>query len=137
MISLLRTLFPQDDQSGSWHYWLVTQIGHMWLGMALAGATSLLAFHIWGEFPIKWQAWAVCALIYVWSEAVRGWAGWDSWEDTIFAAVYGSGGAFLAFSEQEVGSPALSSNIFMMSGIMLVAGTHLILGAKRVASNNG
>ena len=137
MIALLRRLFPQDDQSDNWHYWMVTQIGHIALGMALAAGVSLLAFHVWGEFPVKWQAWTVCALAYMWSEAVRGWSGWDSWEDSIFTAVYGSGGAFFAFSEVEVGSPSLNSNIFALSAIVLIAGTHLIIGANRVARNNG
>lgn len=128
LVNLLRRLFPQDDFAGNWYGWLTNQISHIGLGVLLTIISCGVYFHLAGEFPVKWQAWALISALYLWSEVARGWAGWDSVEDSVFVCLYGSGGAFLAFSEVTRGSPVLVTDLtacIMLASIMAV---HLAVG---------
>jgi hypothetical protein len=128
MIRWFRKHFEQDDFRGDWYGWLTNQCSHIALGLFLAGAVSLIWFVMAGEMPRKWAGWAACLGLYLSLELVRGWHGWDSFEDTAFTAGYGSGGAFILFSEIRVGDPVLAFDLQLASGIASVAAGHLVWG---------
>ena len=131
MLKWFRENFAQDDFAGDWYGYLTNQVSHMALGLMMALVLSLVWFVFMGEMPIKWQAWLACLGLYLGLELVRGWNGWDSVEDTVFTAGYGSGGAFLIFSELAPGEPFLGFNILVAAGLAFVAAVHLILGVIR------
>ena len=131
MIEWFRRNFTQDDFADDWYGYLTNQVGHIALGLMMALAVSLIWFVISGEMPVKRFAALACLAAYLALELVRGWNGLDSVEDTVFTAGYGSGGAFLIFSEITPGEPFLGFNIFLAGGIAVIAALHLIWGVSR------
>lgn len=131
MIEWFRRHFEQDDFADDWYGYLTNQIGHIALGLMMALAVSLIWFVFAGEMPFKRWAWGACFVAYLALELVRGWHGWDSVEDTVYTAGYGSGGAFLIFSEITPGEPFLGFNIFLAGGIAAIAAVHLAWGVSR------
>lgn len=129
MIAWLRRAFPQDDFADDWYGWLTNQTSHIGLGVLIAVlvcGVSLLAI---GEFPVKWMGWTACAAIYLALEWARGWSGWDSAEDWAFVSCYGSGGAFVLFTELQAGSPVLFIDFSALPWLLALPAIHLALGA--------
>jgi hypothetical protein len=120
--------FEQDDFNGRPYGWLTNQISHTMLGLAMAFVLSLFWFVVAGEMPWKSIAWPLCVVVYLALEFVRGWNGWDSVEDTAFTAGYGSGGAFLLFSEVRIGDPVLLFNMAGAVPLAFLAFAHLVWG---------
>lgn len=129
LLPWLRRAFAQDDFAGDWYGWLTNQISHIALGVLLSLVVSVAWFFLLGEFPVKQIGWALVTGLYVALEVVRGWAGRDSFEDTVFACGYGSGGAFLVFTEYRIGQPALTLNVTDVLPILAIACAHLIAGS--------
>lgn len=123
-----RSAFVQDDFAGDWYGWLTNQISHMATGILAALVVSTGWYAIAGEFPLKVVAVPLIALAYVVGEVLRGWSGRDSIEDTAFFAVYGSGGAFLVFSEVTPGSTYLLVSVSNVMPILGIVAAHLISG---------
>jgi|GEM_PF-6260900 len=130
MISWFRRAFPQEAFRNDWYGWFTNQVGHIALGFVLAWAVSIIWFGMVGEMPYKVIAWPVCLGIYVVFEIARGWTGWDSFEDTIFASLYGSGGAFFLFTESTIGSLNLSFDMKSVLPAIGVIGAHLAYGIR-------
>lgn len=119
--------FAQDDFRGDWYGYLTNQVSHIGLGVALAVAVSFAGLHIWGEYPIKLHAWALILAVYVSTEVLRGWSGWDSAEDTAFVT-YGATGVFLVFREIAPGNDALIAHAGQAVFLVILAGGHLAGG---------
>lgn len=131
MTSWLRRNFEQEAFRDDWYGWLTNQLGHIVLGLTIAYVAAMAWFGLAGEMPYKIIAWPVCLGLYVWLEWVRGWAGWDSVEDTIFTSIYGSGGGYLLFTEVQPGSATLefhSWSLFPAMGVILV---HIVYGVSK------
>lgn len=128
MTEWLRRNFAQDDFAEDWYAWATNQISHASMGVMAALAVSLIAWLITGEYPVKWQAWSIVAVIYVALECVRGWKSWDSFEDTVFVVGYGAGGAFLVFTEIVPGSAMLILSGVDAAVILGLAAIHLAAG---------
>ena len=91
--------------------WLSNQGAHAALGLALVLAVSVTGWATRGEYPGRWEIWAVCVvLVLVFELGVQGWNGTDTLHDTAFMAVYGAGGPLLVFQEIDVGSLQISGN---------------------------
>lgn len=131
MLDWFRKHFAQDDFADDWYGYLTNQIGHIALGLMMALVVSLSWFVFAGEMPVKEWAWMACLVVYIGLELVRHWNGWDSVEDTVFTAGYGSGGAFLMFSEVTPGEPYLGFDIFLAGGLAAIAACHLVWGVSR------
>lgn len=129
MKSLIRRLFPKDNFAGNWYGWLTNQISHIALGVGIAVVVTGVCYAAAGEFPVKWAAWICAAGIYAAAEAVRGWHGWDTVEDWIFVAAYGSGGAFMAFTELFPGSPILILRFTDLPFLLGFMAAHLAVGS--------
>jgi hypothetical protein len=129
MIEWFRRVFAQDDFADDWYGWLTNQISHIGLGLVFAVFSCWLWMMIAGEFPVKWVAWPICVAVYLALEAVRGWSGWDSAEDTAFTTVYGTGGAFLLFTEVSPGDPFMMVDFTNLPWVLAVPTVHLALGA--------
>jgi hypothetical protein len=71
--------------------WLTNQISHMMLGLFAVILYCSLGAHIAGAFPDKWVIWTSVAVSYALIEIIQRGPFWDSVEDFIFVAVYGSG----------------------------------------------
>lgn len=128
MIEWLREWFPQDEFADDWYGWLTNQISHLSFGVMVALVSSVCWFYVYGEFPVKVYLWPLVAALYVAIECVRDWTGWDSFEDTVFFAGYGVGGALLVFSEVTPGEPALIVSAFDVVPIIGLACVHLAAG---------
>ena len=131
MIDWLRRNFTQDDFADDWYGYLTNQVSHVGLGLFLALFIAVTWFILGGEMPFKWPAWFACLGTYLVIELVRGWNGWDSAEDTLFTSGYGSGGAFLLFSEVTPGDPTLVLNLPMAGAVTAAMLTHLVWGVRR------
>jgi len=59
----LRRNFAQDDFAEDWYAWATNQISHASMGVMAALAVSLIAWLITGEYPVKWQAWSIVAVL--------------------------------------------------------------------------
>lgn len=128
IITWLRTHFAQDDFADDWYAWATNQISHLGLGVLAALVFSIVCLAMTGEYPVKWQAWVFLAAFYICGEFLRGWHSWDSVEDTVFVVGYGSGGAFLVFSEVVPGNPALILSGHDAAWILGLACVHLAAG---------
>lgn len=128
LLAWFRTAFSQDDFADDWYGWLTNQASHMGLGVMLALIASVGWQNLTGEYPVKWQAWAVITALYAGSEAIRGGAFWDAVEDGLFVCGYGCGGAFLVFSEITPGDPALLANAGDVIPILSAVSIHLLIG---------
>lgn len=131
LLEWFKIAFFQEDFEHDWYGWLTNQISHMSAGIFAALIVSAAWFQIIGEFPLKIFAVPLIAGIYIALEIYRGWFGWDSIEDTIFFAVYGTGGAFLVFSEVTPGSPYLLVSVANVLPVLLIASGHLLAGVVR------
>ena len=131
MLEWFRRHFTQDDFADDWYGYLTNQVSHVGLGLFLALFVAISWFIASGEMPFKWPAWFVCLGLYLSLEIVRGWHGWDSAEDTMFTCGYGSGGAFLLFSEITPGDPALLLNLPMAGAVSVAMIAHLVWGVSR------
>lgn len=120
-----RSTFVQDDFKTEWYGWLTNQVSHMAAGIFTALVVSTGWYAIEGEFPLKVLAVPLIASVYVLGEVLRGWSWRDSIEDTIFFAAYGSGGAFLVFSEVKPGSPDLLVSVLNVMPILGIVAAHL------------
>ena len=138
MWAWIQDFFAQDDFAGKPYAWLTNQCGHIMLGVVLALLTASAWFEVFGEFPPKSYAVPFCAAVYIATEIVRGWSGWDSVEDSVFVAGYGSGGSFLLFSEVTIGLDRLilsTGNALPLIGFVAL---HLVFGvAVRGKRNDG
>jgi len=129
--------FEQDDFEDDPYGWLTNQAGHILLGVAMAYALSRSWYSFAGEYPPKQTGWLICAAVYIALEIVRGWNCWDSVEDTVFTSGYGSGGAFMFFSETTQGSTVLNFDADACAMLASFAFVHLVLGVAARHKSEG
>ena len=110
------------------------QLAHLSIGFIMATVVSALSVLFAGEFLYKGDLFAIMCVIFVLWEFVQRSLSvvkvtiWDSVEDWVFMALYGSGTAIFLFSESEVGSPWVTSNIYYSLPFVGVVATHLFVG---------
>lgn len=123
-----RSAFEQEAFESDWYGWATNQTSHMTFGAASAFVFSSVWFYTFGEFPFKIVAASIIAAVYIFFEVIRGWFGWDSIEDTLFFALYGSGGALVVFSEVKPGEDTLIVSTSNVVPILMVVSVHLASG---------
>jgi hypothetical protein len=128
MLAWFRSAFAQDDFARDWYGYLTNQISHIGLGIVLALATCIAWFWVFGAYPVKWAMWLAITGGYAASEVIRGGDPWDAFEDGCFVCLYGAGGAFLVFAENQPGDTALITDIGLAVPVLGSACVHLAVG---------
>jgi len=82
-----------------------------------------------GEYPTRWEIWAVCLLLVLLFElGVQGWHRWDTVHDTVFTAGWGAGCPLLVFQETDAGGLGISGNGALAVALLICALLHLAVG---------
>jgi hypothetical protein len=133
--ALLLEWFEPDDFEGKPVEWMTNQGAHAALGLALVLLVSWVGWWTRGEYPTRWEIWAVCLLlVLVFELGVQGWHRWDTVHDTAFTAGWGASGTLLVFQETDAGGLGISGNGALAVALLICALGHLAWGmwARRV-----
>lgn len=135
MLSRILAKFTQDDFRNDWYGWLTNQIAHIVLGFAAVVGMCAASFYWLGEIPYKWALFLSVAISYGILEYVRGWS-IDALEDWVFVSIYGAGFTIVSFSEIEVGSPLVQSNITDFAWLAVIPLAHFAFGVWQRVSDD-
>lgn len=129
--ALLR-FFSPDSYSRDPYGFLVNQVSHLALGIAMILCIALAGYWTQGEYPYRWEMWGIAAgLILQFELTVQRWSGSDTVHDVLFMAGYGAGGAALTFHEATPGLLTLTGDPITAVGIAAIAALHLAVGIAR------
>lgn len=125
-------LIPPDDFTNDWFGWAKSQTAHIFVGIFLAFALSMVSFVVIGEFPKKTD---MLALIFVgyflgFKLLLQGWQGWDTIEDVVFVVGYGAAGPLAASMEIEPGKAAIIMDLEPLLPYFYICVAHLIAGVS-------
>jgi hypothetical protein len=131
----LRVWYTPDNFDQEPVKWMTNQAAHAALGLALVLLVSWVGWWTRGEYPTRWEIWAVCLLLVLLFElGVQGWHRWDTVHDTVFTAGWGAGCPLLVFQETDAGELGISGNGALAVALLIGALGHLAVGmwARRV-----
>ena len=131
----LRVWYKPDNFDREPVKWMTNQGAHAALGLALVLLVSWVGWATRGEYPTRWEIWAVCVLlVLVFEFGVQGWHRWDTVHDTVFTAGWGATGPLLVFRETDAGGLGISGNGALAVALLIGALGHLAVGmwARRV-----
>jgi hypothetical protein len=122
----LRVWYKPDNFDREPIKWMTNQGAHAALGLALALLVSWVGWATQGEYPIRWEIWAVCVLlVLVFELGVQGWHRWDTVHDAAFTAGWGAGCPLLVFHETDAGGLGITGNGALAVALLIGALLHL------------
>lgn len=121
-----------DDFAGDGYGFTTNQFGHA-LGvgfLCFVYGVTFAWFLVFGEFPYKVYIALFGGIAYLAFEVyTQGWQKWDTIEDWWFVNVYGIWGPLCAFSEVEIGSPIVTTDLYAPLPFIGLLAAHLMAGS--------